>query len=151
MREFWAQLFAFVFLPLYFGGSSSSASSTQTTYNTRDERIAAAEGAIVTRTELDRSDVAGGSLIKFTGNNNVIESTDRAVVQAAFEYAKNRDALAGETLGNVLKSTSALYTMANDAFQISQSAPQGQFTERTILLIGAGVAVIALVFVMRKK
>lgn len=132
---FWKTVFAFVCLPLYFGGSSKSSTATTTNYTTTDDRIAAAEGAVVTQLRLGaNSDVAG---VVAKGNNNTITTADPQIVKEAFAYARERDALAGESLQRVLSSASEV---------VSQQA--GKFSERTIIILAA--AGIALLYFMRR-
>lgn len=134
MIAFWKTLLAFLFLPLYIGGSSRSSTATTTNYSTVDDRIAAGEGALVLRD----SEVAGGQLLKVAGNNNNITSADPQVVKEAFAYARSRDALAGESLEKILGKSGEIV-----------AAQAGKFSERTIIILAAAAGVV-LLMVMRK-
>lgn len=134
--NFWKAIFAFVFLPLCIGGSSKSSTATTTTYTTSDDRVAAAEGAIVLRD----SDVAGGDVLKVSGSGNNITTADPQIVQAAFNYARERDAMAGESLDRVLKA---------GAETIAQAS--GKFSERTIIILAAAGAAVLFMFMRRGK
>lgn len=139
MIGFWRALFAFLFLPLYIGGSSRASTATTTNYTTSDDRVAAAEGAIVTR--LDGSDVAGGTVLKFTGSGNTVTTADPGVVKAALDFAAKADAAAGITMENILSRQS-------DAMMVANAQGKGIFSERSIfLLLGAGVLAL---FVLKK-
>lgn len=140
MMGFWRALLGFLFLPLYFGGSSSSASTTQTTYNTRDERIAASEGATVTR--LENAQV-GGTAVKLSGNANTVTTADPEIVRAALQFAANADAAAGITMENILSRQS-------DAMLVANAQGKGLFSERTMMLFIAAGAVL-MIFAARGK
>lgn len=135
--NFWKTIFAFCFLPLYFGGSSKSSNATTTNYTTYDDRVAAAEGAVVIRD----SDIAD-QLVKVSGSNNSITTADPAIVRASLDFARNANAAAGITLENVL-------SRQNDAVAVLNAQQKGIFSERTLLLLV--VAGAGLLFVMRKK
>lgn len=123
----------------WFGGKSSSSSQTSTAYNTEDSRIAASEGANVFQA-------------KVTGSGNTIETVSDDVVRAAFDYAKSRDALAGETLDNVFGATKALYAQANDAFLVANTANSGTVRDRTILIVVAALGALGLgFFALRRR
>lgn len=148
IRFMWAIVAPWTWTTLCFGGSSSSSTSTSTSYSVRDERIAAAEGANVVKAG---GDLLTGPSLKIAGSGNSVESLSDDVVRAAFAYAANRDALAGETLENVLGATRAIYSQASDALTVAASAPRGQITERTLtLLVAGGLALLGLV-AFRKK
>jgi hypothetical protein len=152
IARLWLLLCPWVWLTCYFGGRSSASTSTTTTYNVSDDRIAAAEGAQVFRAGAEQA-IGGGSVNKtsVSGTGNRVESLSDDVVFAAFDYAKSRDALAGETLDNVFKSTADLYGRANDAFLVANTAPRGLLTERTLLAGGALLAVLAFAFLRMRK
>jgi hypothetical protein len=128
-----------LWLTFWFGGKSSSSSQTSTTYNTEDSRIAASEGASVFQA-------------KVTGSGNVIETVSDDVVNAAFDYAKSRDALAGQTLDNVFGATKSLYAQANDAFLTANTANRGTVSDRTLLIAIAALGALGLgFFALRKR
>lgn len=144
IHRFLLLIFPWLWATCGIGGSSSSSNATTTTYNTTDKRIAAGEGSRVLSAG---GDLASGDLTRLTGDNNRVESLSDEVVSAAFQYAANRDALAGETLDNVFAVSRDLYGQAASAYEIAQTAPAGRLTERTIVILaalGLGLGVLVL-------
>lgn len=127
-----------LWLTFWFGGKSSSSSQTSTTYNTEDSRIAASEGANVFQS-------------KITGSGNTIETVSDDVVRSAFDYAKSRDALAGETLDNVFGATKSLYAQANDAFLTANAQRLGTVSDRTLLTVLGALGALGLGYLALRR
>lgn len=143
------QLLALLAFPVcHFGGGSSSANATTTTYNTTDSRIAAGDGTTVVR--VSDGMLAAGDAVQVTGSNNSIMTSDPQVVRDAFAYASNRDALAGQTIESVLNTSRELLGKAAASIDTAASTTRGGISER-MFAIGAGtLAVLGALAYMRK-
>lgn len=148
LRLLWAVVAPWSWATLWFGGGSSSSSSTSTSYSTTDNRIAAAEGANVVRAG---GDLLTGPSVKVEGSGNTIETVSDNVVAAAFDYARTRDALAGETLDNVLGATRDIYARASSALEAASAVPRGQLTERTLVVVIVGALGLGGLLLLRRK
>ena len=130
--NFW---FGFCIAPLYFGGGGGSAttSSNTKTLNT-DKRL-----------------VASDSAIGISSDNSTINlsTTDQGAVAASFDFAKNANALAGESYKNLLAATGSTLSgvlggiAAQQNFIAATSADaSGSIDNKTIMVI-AGLGAVA--------
>lgn len=140
MMEFWRALFAFFFLPLYIGGSSSS--SSQTKYQTTDNRVAGgADGSVAVG--------AGGAGVGSTANsittsgNVTITDTNGASFARLLDSLDRADALQGQALAGLMHSADGIVGLV----QSQASANGSGLDNKTIaLLVAVGVVgVVALV------
>jgi len=115
--KIWKAWLCAAFLPLLFGGESSSDSSTRTestvnnTTNYADKRIVGGDGALAV-----------------SGNGNSVVMTDAGAVNAAID-------LAGKVSGKALDTTATGIAGIIDALKAAATANQATF-EKSLKLIG---------------
>lgn len=138
MFNFWKQLFAFAFLPLYFGGSGGSSASTTTTNNTSTQ-----------------AGIGDGAIGVF-GSNNTMNMLDGGAIGQAFGFGRAALDANSTDYGRLLETTSGAFdkmlafgrdTQKGAAALVDTANSKGGFDNKTMMILGGGaLLVVAAVF-----
>jgi len=124
-------------------GSSSSASTSQSSTNNVDKRQVVDGGSV--GVSADKSTITVNST-----------STDQGSVKAAFDFAKFADATNGDGFSKLLDTANNMFTSSltavsqsnqtlSDAYKTAQADQNAKATLDSRYLVAAGIAVVAIV------
>lgn len=134
IKWLWA-MFSFGFLPLYFGGKSSSAQSSTT--NNLDNRVAVQDGVGVSNSTGTAITITDGGIVSraldsVDLSNATMSDGYRTLIDAATEVFNRGQGLIGQTQAAVA-----------DAYGQAQTAKAGTIDNRTLIALAvAGVAAV---------
>lgn len=134
IKWLWA-MFSFGFLPLYFGGKSSSAQSSTT--NNLDNRVAVQDGVGVSNSTGTAITITDGGIVSraldsVDLSNATMNDGYKTLIDAATEVFNRGQGLIGQTQAAVA-----------DAYGQAQTAKAGTIDNRTLIALAvAGVAAV---------
>lgn len=142
MFNFWKQLFAFAFLPMYFGGSGGSSASTTTTNNTSTQ-----------------AGIGDGAIGVF-GSGNTMNMLDGGAIGAAFGFGSELNNANVTNYGRLLETTTGAFdkmlkfskdTQSSAAALVDTANSKGGFDNKTIMILGGGALLVVAAFFLKGK